>query len=319
MSNQTHRVLELIRRFNNNEKICISQLQNETMWFEKSEKTIRRDLDIIKKVFPDTFHLIRGEQGCYKAVTRSLFENITSAEQLSLLVQTLNIADRSNLFDDLNIDISDRTILEKQIKETKNIYLFKSKPYENRSGDAALFKQLEQAIYYRKEIIIEYRAGVDIVPHTVKPYNIVFMNENFYLACEVDNPNYQFSPFRISKIESVTNTGKTFHQNRDIARFIKDMQTPIARYVPNYREHLVEVVVEVASSRAHYFKAKKYLPSQKIIKEQEDGILILSFVVTQETEVADLIKRWIPHIKVISPESLKEKIKEEIITYITTL
>ena len=130
MSNQTHRVLELIRRFNNNEKVCIDRLKQELMWEGKSDKTIRRDLDIIKKVFPDTFHLIRGEQGCYKAVTRSLFENITSAEQLSLLVQTLNIADRSNLFDDLNIDTSDRTILEKQIKETKNIYLFKSKPYE---------------------------------------------------------------------------------------------------------------------------------------------------------------------------------------------
>ncbi len=318
MSNQTHRVLELIRRFNNNEKVCIDRLKQELMWDGKSDKTIRRDLDIIKKVFPDTFHLIRGEQGCYKAVTRSLFENITSAEQLSLLVQTLNIADRSNLFDDLNIDTSDRTILEKQIKETKNIYLFKSKPYENRSGDAALFKQLEQAIYHRKEIVIEYRSGENTVPHTVKPYNIVFMNENFYLACEVDNPNYQFSPFRISKIESVEPTDKNFHQNREIARFIKEMQTPIARYVPNYRENLVEVIVEVTASRAHYFKAKKYLPSQKIIEEKENGTLIISYQVTQDIELADLVKRWLPHMKVISPASLQQRIVDEIQSYLAS-
>ena len=113
MANQTYRVLELIKRFNNNEQVCISDLQYEDLWEGKSEKTIRRDLDIIKKVFPDTFHLIKGEQGCYKAVTNELFSNITSAENMSLLVQTFNIADRSNLFSDLNIDTADKSILEK--------------------------------------------------------------------------------------------------------------------------------------------------------------------------------------------------------------
>ena len=171
MANQTYRVLELIRRFNNNEKVCIHRLQQETMWLEKTEKTIRRDLDIIKKVFPDTFHLIRGEQGCYKAITNELFNNITSAENMSLLVQTFNIADRSNLFSDLNIDTADKSILEKKIKESKNTYLFKNKPYENRSGDIALFKKLEQAIYHRKEITIEYKPDTIVMQFTLKPYN----------------------------------------------------------------------------------------------------------------------------------------------------
>ena len=58
MANQTYRVLELIKRFNNNEQVCIESLQYEDMWEGKSEKTIQRDLDIIKKVFPDTFHLV---------------------------------------------------------------------------------------------------------------------------------------------------------------------------------------------------------------------------------------------------------------------
>ena len=316
MANQTYRVLELIRRFNNNEKICISQLQNETMWEGKSDKTIRRDLDIIKKAFPDTFHLIRGEQGCYKAVTNELFSNITSAENMSLLVQTFNIADRSTLFSDLNIDASDKSILEKKIKESKNTYLFKNKPYENKSGDVTLFKQLEQAIYYRKEISIDYKARAETVQQTVKPYKIVFMNENFYLASEVEHTDYQFSLFRISKIEAFEPTGKSFHQNRDISNFIRDMQTPWAKYSFNYRELLIEVVVEVHHSRAQFFKAKKYLPSQKIIDEKEDGTLTLSFTVTQELEMMDIIKRWIPYMKVLSPISLKEQISEDLLAYL---
>ena len=317
MANQTYRVLELIRRFNRNEKVCIAQLQHETLWEGKHEKTIRRDLDIIKQVFPDTFHLIRGENGCYKAVTNALFENITSAEQLSLLVQTLNIADRSNLFDDLNIDPADRAILEKQIKETKEIYLFKSKPFENRSVDPALLKKLEQAIYHRRELRITYQAPHRTFDYTIKPYRIVFMNENFYLASEVVNTPFRFSPLRLSRILAAETTGKTFHQNREIARFIKEMQTPLASYRPDYRDHLITVTLEVAPSKAAHFLTKKHLPSQTIKEKREDDALILTFTVTQEEEVIDLILRWIPHIKVVSPKTLKNKIERRLKAYLS--
>ena len=319
MANQTYRVLELIRRFNNNEKVCIHRLQQETMWLEKTEKTIRRDLDIIKKVFPDTFHLIRGEQGCYKAVTNELFNNITSAENMSLLVQTFNIADRSNLFSDLNIDTADKSILEKKIKESKNTYLFKNKPYENRSGDIALFKKLEQAIYHRKEITIEYKPDTIVMQFTLKPYKILFMNENFYLVGEVDHDEYQFSQYRISKVRSVEFTGKNFHQSREIASFIKDMQTPWAKYTPNYKEHLTEVIVEIDNRKARFFKAKQYLPSQKIVEEKENGNLILEYTVTQEQEVEELVKKWMPSMKVISPPELKDKIKKDLVHYLGKL
>ena len=316
MANQTYRVLELIRRFNNNEKVCIAQLKNETMWEGKSDKTVRRDLDIIKAVFPDTFHLIKGEQGCYKAVTNDLFSNIANAENISLLVQTFNIADRSNLFADLGIDAADKAILEKKIKDSQKTYLFKSKPFENATGDAALFKKLEQAIYHRKEILIDYRAADHISQHKVKPYKIVFMNENFYLASEVEHPDYQFSLFRISKIEEANTTGRNFHQNREIASFIKEMQTALARYTPGYREKLIEVVVEVAAAKAQYFRAKKHLPSQKIVEEKEDGSLVLSYRVTQIIEMDDLVKRWIPYMKVVEPLSLRERIHRDIGLYL---
>ena len=63
MTNQTTRVLELLKRFNNNQKVCIDTLQQEYLWEAKSEKTIRRDLDVIKSIFPESFELIRGEKG----------------------------------------------------------------------------------------------------------------------------------------------------------------------------------------------------------------------------------------------------------------
>ena len=40
--------------------------------------------------------------------------------------------------------------------------------------------------------------------------------------------------------------------------------------------------------------------------------LIFSYKVTQEMEVEELIKRWIPYVKVIEPLSLKNKIEYEL-------
>lgn len=37
-TNQTARVLELLKRFNNGEKISIEALSNESLWYGKSEK-----------------------------------------------------------------------------------------------------------------------------------------------------------------------------------------------------------------------------------------------------------------------------------------
>jgi predicted DNA-binding transcriptional regulator YafY len=72
----------------------------------------------------------------------------------------------------------------------------------------------------------------------------------------------------------------------------------------------------VDKEKAKYFKLKKYLPSQNIQKENEDGSLIVSFEVTQEREMEEIVKKWIPNMKVIEPLSLKEKIEAELKKYL---
>jgi predicted DNA-binding transcriptional regulator YafY len=92
-TNPQARVLELLKRFNDGKKVCIEALQNDTMWFAKSKKIIRRDLDVIKEYFPDSFELIRaskGEKGCYKAITKDVFNNFMDKDTLALM------GDRSN-------------------------------------------------------------------------------------------------------------------------------------------------------------------------------------------------------------------------------
>ena len=317
MTTQTSRVLELLKRFNNNQKVCIETLKDEHMWEGKSEKTIRRDLNIIKNIFPESFHLVRGEKGCYKAITKEVFDNFLKPSNLSLIVQTFTIAQRSNLFNRLEMKTSDKAIIERKIESLKKIYEFKSKPFECKRGEYELFKLLENSIYHNKYLTINYLVDNEIITIETKPYKIIFLHENFYLACEVDNQKaYRVSLFRVIKIESASVNSRVFYRDREIEKFITDIQTPFSFYQENYREHLIDIVLEVDSSKAFYFESKKFLKSQKLLGKNKNGNLRIGYRVTKIEEVDELIKRWIPHVKVIELLKLKEKIEGEFKGYL---
>ncbi len=318
-TNPQARVLELLKRFNDGQKVCIEALQNDPMWFKKSEKTIRRDLDVIKEYFPESFELIRGakgEKGCYKAITKEVFNNFMDKDTIALMVQTFNIAQRNNILQGLNISEDDKRIINAKIKKSQECYLFLTKPYESKKSNVTLLKEIERAIEWRRYIVLEYKVDNDIKNYRLKPYKIVFMNENFYLACENTDEEYLFSIFRLTQIQSITLETKTFHINPDIEEFIKHMQTPFSKYRPGFRNHLIDVVVEVESEKAKFFKAKHFLPSQRVIETKDDGSLLLSFKVTQEMEMEELVKKWIPYMRVIEPQSLKETIAADLRVYL---
>lgn len=320
ITNQTARVLELLKRFNDGQKICIDTLEKDELWQGKSEKTIRRDLDVIKEYFPNAFELIRGgrgERGCYKAITQSTFDNFLKPDALSLLVQTFNIAQRSDLFENFDMNKDERQILNSKINEINRCYEFKNKPLESKKDDYKLFKKLEFAIEHQKYIVLEYPTTNGLFEKKeVKPYKIIFMQENFYLACEVEHEMYEFSMFRISKIRSCEDTQKTYQKNPDIIEFIKFMQTPFSLYRQDFRKYLIDVVIEVDKSKAFFFRAKKFLRSQAILDTKENGNLLVSFKVTQFQEIDTLIKQWLPYVHVIEPLELKEQICNELKGYI---
>jgi len=175
-TNQTDRVLELLKRFNNGQKVCIESLQQDELWYGKSERTIGRDFKVLKEYFPESFELIRGgkgEKGCYKAITKQTFENFMKPEVLSLMVQTFNMVSRNDMFDNFDLDDDDKKIISKKIKEMDNIYEFKNKPFENTKYDSVIFKTLESRIKTRKCIILEYPNMEKLTKIEVKPYKIL--------------------------------------------------------------------------------------------------------------------------------------------------
>ena len=134
------------------------------------------------------------------------------------------------------------------------------------------------------------------------PYKILFINENFYLLHKCDKT---LQMARITSISDAVEPKEQYYAEQEILDFIKNIQTPFS-----VLEEPREVVLLVDKSKANFFKAKKFFRSQKILKELENGDIEVGYMVTQAKELESFILSWLPHIKIIKPLGLKQKIKE---------
>jgi predicted DNA-binding transcriptional regulator YafY len=114
-------------------------------------------------------------------------------------------------------------------------------------------------------------------------------------------------------IQSIEPTGEIFRIDPLFSKFVENFQTSWARYSPkvdgsyNTREVQLEIDAEVS----RYFKLKKFMPSQKILQTDENGTIRVSFTVTSVWEMVPLCRQWLPHLRVIFPNSLREILLKE--------
>lgn len=187
---------------------------------------------------------------------------------------------------------------------------------DKNSKDDDVINMLKDAINKKRIINFEYELNGNIRQQKeIKPYKILFMNDNYYLASEVNN-EYRYSMFRINNISNVQIQNFEFEFDYDLLDFIINIQTPFAKYQENYKEYLIKIIVEVNKSKTKFFETKKFLPSQEIIDKLDNGNYIISFEVTQELEIEDIVKKWIPYIKIIEPLTLKDKIVKDLKIYL---
>ena len=230
-TNPQARVLELLKKFNDGKIVCIQTLIDEAqdyqdgLWWNNNKKepmtrrNIDRDINTIRKYFPDQIEIIKNSYGklpCFKAITNNLFANFIQEDTLAFIIQIYNIAQQTNVLESLNIEEVDKKLISKKLKDKTECYRFISKPFETKLNDSKIFKKLEKAIKYKQYATVKYLETKGIVKYLIKPYKILFMNENFYLACENSNVKYPFIMFRIVNIENVVIEKSTYHINFDI-------------------------------------------------------------------------------------------------------
>ncbi|MEJ2437507.1 MAG: WYL domain-containing protein [Sulfurovaceae bacterium] len=187
-----YRTIEILKELNAGKKLCVTNLATA---YEVSDRTIRRDFELIKELFGD-FMSKEGE--CYQAYKKVLLEEVLNATDLMTLANIVNlfgIIQKESL-------ISEKT--QALIEQSMSVYDFKSRPFEN-VKDREILKKLEHSIKFKKEIKIRYRTERAITQDRFQPYKILFLNENFYLV-GINSSKNTVEYRRVTMIEEVEYT-----------------------------------------------------------------------------------------------------------------
>lgn len=313
--NKTERIFEIFDMLNDGKKLTIDSLKKNKKWYAVSAKAIERDLKESFKILEERgFKPLKQKDSNgfmeYSVANKKMFENFWDRDSLRAfgLLYSL-VADSSDFKEIFKLDRSQKKAFEKINQEIKDTYLFLNKPIE-KINDLKLLGKIERAIKNRQKIKIKFRQGDDIIEGLANPYCIVFMNENFHLICHFPDRNEIHKP-RINYMEEFEITPQVF-KSRDpnIEKFIQNMQTPFAKYSINPKP--VKALIKVDSNVTRYFKFKKFFSSQNIVKELDDGSLLVEYTVTQDLELLYFILRWSTAVEVIEPISLRNLVKNSL-------
>jgi len=191
-----------------------------------------------------------------------------------------------------------------------NPYNVKPEGFEDMDMNSAIANKIEDAI--RKRNLSKVKSN-DIVS-LVEPYKVVAFDGIWYLLAR-DREDDKVKTYLVSHIQEFRASAQVYSSEYlDINAVLDNVHTAWFEDGNSF-----EVKVKVKKEIAHYFKLKKHLTSQEILKENKDGSIIVTFEVSSDEDVDNLIKAWLPHIEVISPTRFRKRLIGELEAYVRDL
>lgn len=102
----------------------------------------------------------------------------------------------------------------------------------------------------------------------------------------------------------------TFTPDPDIARKVAEEDSIWLNL------HKSEIVLKVSPPAADYFLRQKLIGGQKIVKQLEDGGLIVSGTIAHPDQILPSVRQWIPCIHIISPEGMQSELEQQLRSYL---
>lgn len=184
-------------------------------------------------------------------------------------------------------------------------YYIKPSASESIDTDSFILNSLEEAISSSNWISIGYETGKII---TLMPLKIVNFDGFWYLLAKDET---HVSIELISIIKTIKILSERFHLSEFEKKLFERVHSPFFTTKSHF-----EVQLKINPRVAHYFKLKKYLPSQTILEEKNDGSLIVEYGITHIEEIDNLVKSWFPDIEIVKPQEYKDAFERELQRYL---
>ncbi|MDD2734460.1 MAG: WYL domain-containing protein [Desulfuromonadaceae bacterium] len=286
-----YRLAQILIKLNQGEKLDPLALADE---FGVNLRTVQRDLNVRFAYLPlqktdGRYHLDPAYLGKLSPRDIERFASLAGVRGLF-----------PSLSDDFLGDIFDNRI--------QSALLVKGHNYEDLAGKEEVFRQLERAIVARCHISFDYANDDGDKSYTaVAPFKLMNHKGIWYLVARDGD---KLKTFSFAKIERVTLLDTRFAHDPKMETMLKEEDGIWLG------EEKREIVLQIAREIAGYFKRRKLIANQVIEKELEDGGLIVSAKVGHENQVLPIVRYWIPHIRIISPEGLQKELEKDLRNYL---
>ena len=287
-----YRLAQILVKLNQGERLNPQGLADE---FGVNLRTIQRDLNVRFAYLP-----LQKSEGHYHLDPTFLGKLSTKDVE-----RFASLAGVRGLFPPLSDDFL-RDIFDARIQAA---VMVKGHNYESMVGKEATFRSLEQAIVGRQHIAFDYQKESGLKFYTgVAPFKLINHKGIWYLAAR---DGEKIKSFSFAKIENLHFLESSFSADPDIDKRLAEEEGVWLN------DDKTEIVLKIDCEVAGYFKRRKLIANQVIEKELEDGGLILSAKVGHPNQVVPIVRYWIPHIRIISPEGLQTEMESEIAAYLT--
>lgn len=273
----------ILTKLNNGQRLVISELATE---FNVSARTIQRDLNVRLAYLP-----LEREGQTYWLDPSYLGRASTPA-----ILRLCEQVGAKALFPD------DHDALLKQWLNPNASPVFVLSGFQLDEDDShhQWLKPLAKAISQQLNVRLSWVG--EQAEQEIEPYRLVNKRGRWYLAGVTAD-----TPF-IEPLSSIAS--------------LKQIETPaaISESQQQLLQHLIEqeaiptheVVIKAASPIAPEFKLRNILPEQALIRELEDGSILLASRVFDGAQLLPVIKTYLPHLEVISPAGIQTLVKRDL-------
>lgn len=280
------RLTRIIQRLQAGETLRVPALAEE---FGVSRKTIQRDLHERLANYP----IVADGLGWKLLAT----EKPTASQSEKVVLETL----RQLAHNIGGIFASQANRLLNQLDNTEH-HAFSTHLYlQDPTPIMAIMSECGQAIESHHEIRFLHKA----IWRRVQPYKLVNFDGYWYLY-GLDVEKQRLKTWYLADVSGISATQLGFDHNE-----LALQQLSLAMNVwfePSNTAFSVTLLAD--SSVARYFQRRPLSRTQKIIEQQANGNLVLEITATSEAEVLHEVKKWMPHLRVLKPESLKVNVQK---------
>jgi predicted DNA-binding transcriptional regulator YafY len=295
MQKKLARLGRMMRAFMEHEKVSSSALAGT---LQTTVRTIQRDILFLKASGFPVKEVARGMYALDKSLLKH-FEVFDDTE-LALVVALKNLVlQLGQPFQNAADGLFNR-LYDVVMTEPVFVKIDESVPLDSR-----LLSTIIKAICVKKQGRFQYTV---FSPYevTVEPYKVVYFDGFWYLVGR-DTGDGELKRYALDKIKNFKATKTCFKCIP--ASLDGDLKNSANIWFSG--ERTIEIVIQVDQSCADYFKRRKIFPTQEIREVKSDGSLIVVFLVGNYEEIRNILKAWLPNVKILKPAELKQTFMAE--------